>query len=99
MFKQVIGQSAVVRKGGVYRTCDLYEYRGQLFVKYGAGYVRLNADGGASVEGLSLDLLAYEGPLYKDRFGRLTVQDGDGYTALIAQPDGKLEPLQLEAPK
>ena len=35
MFKQVMGQSAVVRKGGVYRTCELYEFRGQLFAKHG----------------------------------------------------------------
>lgn len=99
MFTQLIGQSAVVRKGGVYKPCDIYEYRGQLFAKFGGGFVRLNADGKSSVEGCTLDLLAYEGPLFKDKFGRLCVKPGDGYVALEAQPDGTIAPLQLEAPK
>jgi len=99
MFKQVVGQSAVVRKGGVYRTCDLYEYKGQLFAKHGNGYVRLNADGGSSVDGLALDLLAYEGPLFADKFGRLCVVAGEGFKALTANPDGTIAPLLLEGPK
>jgi hypothetical protein len=95
MFKQIQGQSAVVKNRGVYRTCDLYEFRGQLFVKFGSGFVRLNANGSSSVDGLSLDLLAYEGPLFQDKFGRLAVQQGDGFKALQAQADGSL--LQLES--
>ena len=96
MFKHLVGESAVIRKAGVYRTCDLYEYRGQLFAKMGAGFVRLNADGGSSVDGLALDLLAYDGPLYKDRFGRLCVATGEGYVALQSNLDGSITPLQLE---
>ena len=99
MFKQIVGQSAVVRKRGVYRTCDLYEYNGQLFVNFAGGYVRLNADGGSSLDGLALDLLAYEGPLFKDPFGRLAVKQKDGYKALVANPDGTITPLMLEGPK
>jgi len=99
MFKELTGESAVIRKGGVYRTCDLYSYRGHLFAKFGSGFVRLNADGGSSVDGLQLDLLAYEGLLFKDKFGRLSVEAGEGYIALQAQADGTITPLQLEAPK
>lgn len=99
MFTQLIGHSAVVRKGGVYKPCDIYEYRGQLFAKFGGGFVRLNADGKSSVEGCTLDMLAYEGPLFKDKFGRLTVQPGEGYVPLIAEPDGTIAPLQLEVQK
>lgn len=94
MFKQLVGESAVVRKGGVYKTCDLYTFRGNLFVKYGAGFVRLNADGGSSLDGLSIDLLAYEGPLFKDKFGRLTVEPSEGYVALSAQTDGTLKAIE-----
>lgn len=99
MFVQISGQSAVVRKGGVFRTCDLYSYRGHLFAKWGNGYVRLNADGASSLDGLQIDMLAYEGPLFKDKFGRLAVQQESGYTALQANPDGSITPLQLEGPK
>lgn len=99
MFVQIPGQSAVVRKGGVFRTCDLYSYRGHLFAKFGSGYVRLNADGASSLDGLQIDLLAYEGPLFRDKFGRLAVQQEPGYVALQANPDGTIEPLKLEGPK
>ena len=94
MFKQLTGETADVRKGGIYRTCDLYEWRGVLFAKFGGGFVRLHADGRASVDGLFLEQLAYEGPLFKDRFGRLTVEPGEGYTALQAQPDGQILALE-----
>lgn len=99
MFTELVGQSAVVRKGGVFKPCPLYEYRGMLFVKFGGGFVRLSATGKSSVEGLALDLLAYEGPLYADRFDRLSVVDGEGYTALQALADGTIQPLALKAPK
>lgn len=99
MFKQLTGQSAVVRNRGVYRTCDLYEFRGQMFAKYGSGFVRLNANGSSSLDGLALELLAYEGSLFQDKFGRLCVTAGDGFKELVAQPDGSIQPLMLEAPK
>ena len=89
----------MVRKGGVYKHCDLYEYKGQLFAKYNGGFVRLNADGKSSVEGVSLDLLAYEGPLFKNRFGHLGVVQSDGCVPLIAQPDGTIELLKIEESK
>lgn len=96
MFKHLVGETAVVRSRGVYKTCALYSYRGQLFAKNGSGFVRINADGSSSVDGLALDLLAYEGPLYKDRFGRLCVEKTEGAVALVAQPDGSIAPLLLE---
>ncbi len=94
MFKQLTGQSAVLRKSGVYRTCDLYEFKGMLFAKFGSGFVRMNSNGSSSLDGLQLDHLAYDGELYQDRFGRLAVAKGEGYKTLMAQPDGTL--LQLE---
>lgn len=82
MFKQLTGQSAVIRKGGVFRTCDLYEFKGQLFAKYGSGFVRLNANGSSSVDGLAVDLLAYDDALFQDKFGRLCVTGGPGRLGL-----------------
>lgn len=88
----------MIRKAGRYRTCDLYEYLGQMFVKYGADFVRLNSNGSASLDGVGLDFLAYQGPLFQDKFGRLCVKPGDGYKALTANPDGTVAPLMLEGP-
>lgn len=99
MFKQLVGQSAVVRRRGVFLPCDLYEYRGMMFAKVGSGFIRLTAKGDTSQVGTEVDMLAYDGPLFSDKFGRLAVADGGGYTALIAQPDGTITPLQLEGPK
>jgi hypothetical protein len=61
MFTKLEGDSAIVRKGGVFKPCDLYEWRGHLFAKFGGGFVRLQADGKASVEGVMLEQLTYEG--------------------------------------
>lgn len=70
-----------------------------MFAKYGAGFVRLNANGSSSMDGLALEMLAYEGPLFQDKFARLCVAAGDGFKALTANPDGTIQPLMLEAPK
>lgn len=51
------------------------------------------------MDSLALDLLAYEGPLFQDKFGRLCVEAGDGFKALVAQADGTIAPLMLEGPK
>lgn len=99
MFKKLEGDTVVLQKGGVFKVCDLYAYRGYLFANYAGGYIRLTADGHASVPGVSVDMLAYEGPLYKDRFGRLAVSAGEGYTALQSNPDGTITPLKIEGPK
>jgi hypothetical protein len=98
MFKQLVGETAVIRTRGMYKTCNLYSYNSQLFAKVGSGFIRLNADGSSSVDGTNLDLLAYSGPLFKDKFGRLCVEPGKDFTQLEAKPDGTILPL-LEAPK
>jgi hypothetical protein len=97
MFKHLVGQTAVMRKKGVFKTCDLYEYKGMMFAAFGGGFVRLNANGTSSLDHLELDLLAYDGPLYRDKLGRLAVQKVDGYIALEVSPEGAV--LQLEAAK
>jgi len=98
MFKHLTGDTAIVRKNGVFRTCDLYSYKGQLFVKYGAGFIRLNSDGGSSVDTVQLDMLVYDGPLYKDRFGRLCVEPSEGLIALQVNVEGLITTLSIEGP-
>lgn len=61
-----------------------------MFAKLGSGYIRLNADGSSSVDGVAIDLLAYDGPLFKDKFGRLCVKGEAGFTPLTATPDGDI---------
>lgn len=78
MFKHLDGDVAVIRIGGIFKTADLYEWRGGLYAKFGGGYVRLNANGSTTKDGLSIEMLATDEPLYKDRFGRLEIVEGDG---------------------
>ncbi len=99
MFNKIDGASAVVKRGGVYKTCDLYEYKGQLFVQWGGGYARLNLNGSSSVDKLNVDLLAYDGPLFANKFEQLAVRNDGGFRALSANPDGSITPLQIEGPK
>ena len=95
-FQALEGETAIIVQGGVYKQCDLYTWDGKLFAKTAGGYVRLKADGSTSKDHLRLEHLEYDGPLFRDRFGRLTVADGDGYVQMIAQSDGRIEPLALE---
>jgi hypothetical protein len=100
MFKHLVGQTAVMRKKGVFKTCDLYEYKGMMFAAFGGGFVRLNANGTSSLDHFELDLLAYDGPLYRDRLGRLAVQFVEGYTQLKVTAEGIVAaPLQLGSAK
>ena len=92
MFKRLEGETAIVRLGGVYKVADLYERDGKLFAATAGGYVRLNANGTTSKDKLAIDTLALDGPLYRDRFGRLCVSDGSGRTLLS---DTETEPLMI----
>lgn len=78
MFKPLEGDVAVIKQGGVFRTCELFEWRGGLYAKFGSGYVRLNENGSTTKDGVSIEMLATDLPLYRDRFGRLEVVGGNG---------------------
>ena len=77
MFEQLTGDSAVLAQGGVYRTCDLYAFQGGLYARYGAGFVRLYANGSTSKDGLMVVHLVTDRQLYADKFGRLTGTGGN----------------------
>ena len=63
MFKKIEGDQAMISQGGVYKPVDLYEYRGQLFIKDGSGYQRLKANGSTSKDGVNLIEIHTEGLL------------------------------------
>lgn len=83
-FKQLEGETAIVSQGGVFRQCDLYEWDGKLFAKFGSGFIRLKENGSTSKDGVNLCELQLDAPIFKDRFGRLTVTGGDGRTEIGA---------------
>lgn len=85
MFNKLEGDSVLLRYRGAYRPCDLYTFQGGIFAKNGSSYIRLRADGTTSQDGVFFVYLEYEGPLFKDRFGRLSHCLKDGYSALFIQ--------------
>lgn len=90
LFKALEGENAIIQRNGVYRQCDLYVRNGQLFAKVSNGYVRLYANGSTSQDRTRLDTLAYDGPLYSDRLGRLTTVAGEGTKTIGVSDDGQL---------
>lgn len=97
MFKQLEGDSVVLKSNGVVTVHDLYEWRGELYAAVGKGYVRLNVNGTTSKDRLYMEHLVTEAHLFSDKFGRLATVDKGGYTALAANPEGQL--VQLPAPE
>jgi hypothetical protein len=90
MFKQLEGETAILKIGGVFKVADLYEREGKLFAAAAGGYVRLYANGSTSKDKLGIDALALDAPLYVDQLGRLCVSFGEGRTLLDDQTAGRL---------
>mgnify|MGYP006908287149 FL=1 len=87
LFKQVDGDSVVVVQGGVFKVCDLYERNdGELYAKYGGGFIRLHANGATSKQGASVNALVSDLPLTRDQFGRLCAGPGPKRKQLDGQP-------------
>jgi len=76
MFKHIEGETVILVQGGVYKVADLYERESKLFAAIGGGYVRLYANGTTSKDKMHIDALMLDGPLYKDRLGRLCTNHG-----------------------
>lgn len=93
MFKHIEGDVAILKQGGVYKTADLYEWRGGLYAKAAGGYVRLNANGTTTRDGVNIESLVCDKPLFKDRFGRIELTPGAGSKALML--DATTETLKL----
>lgn len=91
LFQKVEGENAIVVHDGVYRQCDVYERNGSLFAKVDTGFISLYANGSTSQTKTRLETLAYDGPLYADRLGRLTTKDGEGHKAIAVTNEGTLK--------
>jgi len=84
-FKHIEGETAVVALGGVFKVCDLYERDGKLFAAVAGGFVRLYENGSTSKPKLLIESIQIDAPLYRDRFGRLCTEQGEGRTALSSE--------------
>lgn len=91
LFQQIEGDVAVLSQNGVYKQVDVYERDGALYAKHGGGFIRLYADGATSQSKVRLDVLHFEGPLFKDALGRLFCHDkAKGVRALDSNNQQKL---------
>lgn len=74
MFVPINGDTALLRKDGVFRACGLFhDRRGRLFAKYGSGFVALKGSAETSVVGLLLDEIDTEEQLFVSKIGNLYV--------------------------
>lgn len=87
LFSEVVGDTAILSSGGVYKQASLFTREGYLFAQISAGrFVRLYADGHTSKTNTHMIHLETTLELYRDRFGRLG-------TKKIK------DPIKLESPK
>lgn len=70
-FQIIEHEQAIVCRGGVFRQVDLYSWKGELFAKFGAGYIRLNEDGSTSQPKIRWIDLSVNGATAAGDFGRL----------------------------
>lgn len=75
MFKEIVGDSVLLRHNGTFRVSPLYTYRGGVYAKFGAGYVRLRVDNTTSKDGVFVEFVESDKIVSHDRFGRLTYDD------------------------
>ncbi|MEM9734729.1 MAG: hypothetical protein AAF903_14800 [Pseudomonadota bacterium] len=102
-FQQVEGNAAILSNDGLWRQTDLYTLNGQLFAKWGAGFIRLKADRSTSKPRVKLIMLSWDGPLHRTKFGNLVAEPGGdtvpvdeaGMNALL----GHNPMLRIEGPK
>lgn len=91
MFDKLEGDTAMLVQGGVYKTTELYVWAGKLFAKAAGGYIRLRTNGTTSKDGVRLEHMEIEQPLFSDKFGRLATVDGDGFKPVAVTSEGILQ--------
>lgn len=94
-FKHIEGEAAIIVENGVYKQVDLYVRDDYLYVKGSGGFIRLMADGSTTKPKTRLDMISFDGPLYRDHLGRLCC----GVSARGAKPltGSQMSALQLTA--
>ena len=96
MFKKIDTDQALIVSGGVFKPTDVYVGpEGGLYVSAKGGFIRVMEKGATSSKGVDIVRLHRDGPLFRDQFGRLAVEDGMGRKAvrLIAT---EANPFQIE---
>lgn len=99
-FRQIAGAQAVISAAGVMKPCGVFEFNNGLYAAAYGGYIRLYENGSTSHKNAYCHALHYDGPLWSDHFGRLTivrpnprrpalrvtVDADDGATAILPAP-------------
>lgn len=75
MFQKLEGDTVLLRQGGVFKPSELYTFQDGIYARLGSGYVRLRADGTTSKDGIYFTHIEYDGPLFQDKFGRLSIKN------------------------
>jgi hypothetical protein len=73
MFKDLLGDTAVLRKNGVFFVVPLYTYQDGLYAKVGGGFIRLRDDMTTSQPGTQIESVQTDKDLYRDQFGRISL--------------------------
>lgn len=76
LFQELEGEVAILVSNGTYYQVPLYTRGGWLFAKWGGGFIRLMKDGSTTRAKVRLETLHFEGVLYADGMGRLSVNAG-----------------------
>jgi hypothetical protein len=98
MFKKIDTDQALIVQKGLFKPVDVYEGpEGGLYIKIGSGYARIRQNGSTSVEGVALQMLHRDEPVFKDAFGRLCTTGGDGRKPMSLTADNEGRPLLIEA--
>ena len=78
----------MIVQGGVYKTADLYTYKGHLYIAASGGYVRVYETGATTKDKLMVRELHTDVGLSKDVSGRLVVtSEYEGKQKALANPE------------
>lgn len=87
MFTLLEGDTAILADKGVYKVVALYEFRGGIYARHGAGFVRLYANGSTSKgDGVRVVEMHTDMVLAQDSFGRMVMQDARPGAAPLSLP-------------
>jgi len=80
MFKKFNGGDvALLCRTGTYFQAGLYEFKGALFAKVGAGFIRLRVNGTTTRQNTTLLYIESAGSIRADGFGRLITRGGAAF--------------------
>lgn len=90
-FREIEGAFVVLTTKGVYKPVPIYERNGFLWAKSSGGYIKLMSNGSSSKDGVRIDELSLDDPLYQTQLGYLAVKP---LPKAVPLEDKKREKLQ-----